>query len=228
MVDKKTVTGNYQEVLAKFNKAKQDNNITKNVLFMAVSKKRPAEAVQEVYNLGHRLFGENYVAELLEKYEALPKDIEWHLIGHLQSNKIKKLLEKIPNLTIESVDSVKIAEELEKNCVKLGINELKVYMEVNISNSTTKTSADMNTIWDIAETIVNKSPHLKMVGIMSLGTVNCVEEFREMLVLKDQICEKYGFDKSTFIASFGTSQDFENAIKEGSDEVRIGHTIFDV
>lgn len=226
--DKKTVTGNYQKVLANINNVKAEKNITKEVRFMAVSKKRPAEAVQEVYNQGHRLFGENYVAELLEKCEKLPKDIEWHLIGHLQTNKIKKLLEKIPNIIIESVDSAKVAEELEKNCVKQGINELKVYMEVNISNSTTKTSADMNTIGEIAETIVKKCPHLKFVGIMSLGNVNDLEEFREMIKLKNELCEKYNMDKNTFIASFGTSQDYENAIREGSDEVRVGHTIFDV
>ncbi|MCQ2820318.1 MAG: YggS family pyridoxal phosphate-dependent enzyme [archaeon] len=228
MEGKKTVSENFKKVLDQINSVKAEKNITKNIIFLAVSKRRPAEHIQEVYNLGHRIFGENYVAELLEKCDKLPKDIEWHLIGHLQTNKIKKLLEKIPNIIIESVDSVKVAEELNKQCQKDGIQGLKVYMEINISNSTTKTSADMNTINDIADTIITKCPNLKLVGIMSLGNVNNLEEFREMIKIKTSICEKYSLDPNTFIASFGTSQDFENAIREGSDEVRVGHQIFDI
>lgn len=219
---------NYKTILSKIEEIKKEKNIAKDIIFMAVSKKRPAEHVQEIYNQGQRVFGENYVKELLEKYDILPKDIEWHLIGHLQTNKIKMLLDKIPNIIIESIDNVKLALELEKHCNKLGINGLKVYMEVNISNSTTKTSADMQIIDELAETIVNKCPHLKMVGIMSLGDANNLEQFREMIKLKEQICEKYKLEKDKFIASFGTSQDFENAIREGSDEVRVGHQVFDL
>ena len=218
---------NYKTISDSIAKAKKDNNVTKNVIFIAVSKKRSVDDIKVIYDQGHRIFGENYVNELIEKSEKLPKDIEWHLIGHLQSNKVKKVLEKIPNITIESVDSVKLTEELNKNCSKLGITSLNVYIEINISNSTTKTGADLNIIDDIAKNIVEKCPNLKLKGIMSLGNIANTEEFAHMLKIKEEMCDKYKLDKESFIASFGTSQDFQEAIKAGCDEVRIGHQIFD-
>ena len=218
---------NYESVCQSIDKAKKDNNITKNPILVAVSKKRSVEAIKQIYECGQRLFGENYINELLEKVDQLPKDIEWHVIGHLQTNKIKKMLEKIPNVVVESVDSVKLSDELNKNCSKLGINKLQVYIEINISNSTTKTGADLTIIDDIAKNIVEKCPNLELKGIMSLGNVNNKEEFAHMLKIKEEFCEKYKFNKDSFIASFGTSQDFENAIIAGSDEVRVGHQIFD-
>lgn len=96
---------NYESVCQSIDKAKKDNNIIKNPILVAVSKKRSVEAIKQIYECGQRLFGENYINELLEKVDQLPKDIEWHVIGHLQSNKIKKLLEKIPNVVVESVDN---------------------------------------------------------------------------------------------------------------------------
>ena len=218
---------NYKSISDKIAQAKKDSNVNKNIIFIAVSKKRSVEDIKVIYEQGHRIFGENYVNELLEKSEQLPKDIEWHLIGHLQSNKVKKVLEKIPTITIESVDSVKLSDELNKNCSKLGITSLNVYIEINISNSTTKTGADLSIIDDIAKNIVEKCPNLKLKGIMSLGNIGNKEEFAHMLKIKEEFCEKYKLDKDSFVASFGTSQDFEDAIKAGCDEVRIGHQIFD-
>ena len=85
---------NYKSISDKIAQAKKDSNVNKNIIFIAVSKKRSVEDIKVIYEQGHRIFGENYVNELLEKSEQLPKDIEWHLIGHLQSNKVKKVLEK--------------------------------------------------------------------------------------------------------------------------------------
>ena len=102
---------------------------------VAVSKKKPAEAIQELYDFGPRDFGENYVQELMDKSEVLPKDIKWHLIGHLQSGKCNQLIRKIPNLwVIESVDSIKLAEKLNSACVLAQrADPLNVFVEVHTS-----------------------------------------------------------------------------------------------
>ena len=218
------LSNNLKKINNDIEKAKKEKNITKNIKLLAVSKKRNIEDIKIIYDNGHRIFGENYVNELLEKYEKLPKDIEWHLIGHLQTNKVKHLLEKIPNIIIESVDSIKVAETLNKYATQ----QIKVYIEVNIGNTETKTGADIKDIYNIAETIINKCPKLELIGIMSLGNVNNLKEFKQMIDIKDDFCNKYNLNKEKFIASFGTSQDYYNAILSGSDEIRVGHTIFEI
>ena len=218
---------NYKKVLEGFTKSKKDSKYpNKNAMLTAVSKKRSWEDIQVIYDEGQRIFGENYPQELIEKSLKLPKDIEWHLIGQLQSNKIKKLFEQIPNIVIESVDRIDIVQKLNKNVPQN--NKTKLYIEVNISNESSKTGCNEKDIFDIADEIINKCPKLELVGIMSLGNVGDKNEFEKMLKIKEQLCEKYNLDKDKFIASFGTSQDYEEAILSGSDEVRVGHQIFQV
>ena len=177
-------------------------------------------------NLGQRIFGENYPQELLNKSKLLPKDIEWHLIGHLQTNKVKKLLEEIPNIVIESVDRIDIVKKISQYAdIK---NKTKVYLEINISGEDSKTGCPIKDIYNVADEIIKNGDKMELIGIMSLGKIGDKEEFAKMIEIKKGICEKYGLDKDKFIASFGTSQDFEEAILSGSDEVRIGHQIFEV
>ena len=221
---KEKLSNNIKKVNDDIEKAKKEKNITKDIKLIAVSKKRKIEDIKIIYDNGQRIFGENYVNELLEKYENLPKDIEWHLIGHLQTNKVKHLVEKIPNIIIESVDSVKVAEAINKHATQ----KIKVYIEVNIGNTETKTGADIKDIYNIAETIINKCEKLELIGIMSLGNVNNLNEFKQMIDIKNDFCNKYNLNKEKFIASFGTSQDYYNAILSGSDEIRVGHTIFEI
>ena len=217
---------NYKNVLEGFTKSKNTSTYTnQNAILLAVSKKRPCENIKVIYDEGQRIFGENYPQELLEKSKKLPKDIEWHLIGHLQSNKVKKLLEEIPNLVIESVDRVDIVEKINKFASEK--NKTKVYIEINISDEDSKTGCKQNDIFNIAEKIMD-SPRLELVGIMSLGNIGNKKEFEKMLKIKEELCEKYSLDKNKFIASFGTSQDYEEALLSGSDEVRVGHQIFEV
>lgn len=216
---------NYNTVLDQIKATKEKTSSKKNPIVIAVSKKRSVESIQVIYNLGHRIFGENYPQELIEKSKKLPKDIEWHLIGHLQSNKVKKLIEEIPGLVIESVDRVDIVEKINKYASEK--NKTKVYIEINISNQPSKTGCKQEVIFDIADAII-KSPRLELVGIMSLGNIGNKDEFQKMLSIKDKICEKYSLNKEKFIASFGTSQDYEEAILSGSDEVRVGHQIFEI
>ena len=217
---------NYKNVLEGFKQsveASKYNN--KNAILTAVSKKRAWEDIKVIYDQGQRIFGENYPQELISKSKLLPKDIEWHLIGHLQSNKVKKLLEEIPNIVIESVDSVDIVDKINKYASEK--NKTKVYIEINISNEDSKTGCKEDVIYKIADEIL-KSPTLELVGIMSLGNVGNKKEFEKMLKIKEEICDKYSLNKDKFIASFGTSQDYQEAIESGSDEVRIGHQIFEV
>lgn len=218
---------NYKKVLEGFTKAKEASKYqNKEAKLVSVSKKRSWEDIKVIYDEGQRIFGENYPQELIEKSKNLPKDIEWHLIGHLQSNKVKKLFDEIPNIVIESVDRINIVEIINKNANPN--HKTKVYIEINISNESSKTGCNEEDIFAISDEIVKKCPKLELVGIMSLGNVGSKNEFEKMLKIKDQICERYSLDKEKFIASFGTSQDYEEAILSGSDEVRVGHQIFEV
>ena len=126
---------------------------------------------------------------------------------------------------IRSVDRVDIVEKINKYASEK--NKTKVYIEINISDQPTKTGCKKEIIFDIADAII-KSPRLELVGIMSLGNIGNKDEFQKMLSIKEKICEKYSLNKEKFIASFGTSQDYEEAILSGSDEVRVGHQIFEI
>ena len=217
---------NYNTVLDQIKATKEKTSSKKNPILIAVSKKRSVESIQVIYNLGHRIFGENYPQELLEKSKKLPKDIEWHLIGHLQTNKVKKILEEIPNIIIESVDRIDVVKKIAQYAdIK---NPTKVYLEINISNEDSKTGCPLEKIYEVIDEIIKNKDKLNLVGIMSLGKIGDKQEFEKMIQIKNEICEKYGLDKDKFIASFGTSQDFQDAILSGSDEVRIGHQIFQI
>ena len=217
---------NYNTVLDQIKATKEKTSSKKNPILIAVSKKRSVESIQVIYNLGHRIFGENYPQELLEKSKKLPKDIEWHLIGHLQTNKVKKILEEIPNIIIESVDRIDVVKKIAQYAdIK---NPTKVYLEINISNEDSKTGCPLEKIYEVIDEIIKNKDKLILVGIMSLGKIGDKQEFEKMIQIKNEICEKYGLNKDKFIASFGTSQDFQDAILSGSDEVRIGHQIFQI
>ncbi len=217
---------NYQSTLESIKSSTEKSSHKKSPILVAVSKKRPVEAIQVIYNLGQRIFGENYPQELMAKSKSLPKDIEWHLIGHLQTNKVKKILEEIPNIIIESVDRIDVVKKIAQYAdIK---NPTKVYLEINISNEDSKTGCPLEKIYEVIDEIIKNKDKLNLVGIMSLGKIGDKQEFEKMIQIKNEICEKYGLNKDKFIASFGTSQDFQDAILSGSDEVRIGHQIFQI
>ena len=217
---------NYNLTLENIKKSVEKTSSKKSPILIAVSKKRSVESIQVIYNLGQRIFGENYPQELLTKSKSLPKDIEWHLIGHLQTNKVKKILEEIPNVVIESVDRIDVVKKLSQyGDVK---NKTKIYLEINISGEESKTGCPLDNINIVLDEIFKNKDKMELIGIMSLGKVGDKKEFEKMVEIKNNICDKYGLDKNKFIASFGTSQDYEEAILSGSDEVRIGHQIFEV
>ena len=202
----------------------------KGVKLIAVSKTKPIAAIQEAYDAGQRVFGENHVQELVEKEGQLPKDIEWHLIGHLQSNKVKYIAPFVS--LIHSVDSLKLAQEINKQGIKNN-RVIDCLLQVYIADEETKFGLGYDELIELlrSEEFAALS-HCRIVGLMGIATntesqrqIN--EEFKELAVLFNGIKQSYFKDASYFKEiSMGMSSDYELAIENGSTMVRIGSTIF--
>jgi pyridoxal phosphate enzyme (YggS family) len=219
-------TNKLKHLLKKIQIALSRSKLRNKVDLLVVSKKRSVEEITDIYNLGQRDFGENYVNDLLEKSEKLPMDINWYMIGHLQTNKCKKLL-SIKNLkAIESVDSLKLASEINTQCEKLG-RKIGIYIQINISKEASKSGISPDEVFTLFEEIAKQCPYVNVEGIMSLGTLGSTDEFKHMYEIKKTICEKYKRDLESFKISTGTSDDFEEAILNGSNEVRLGSIVFE-
>ena len=135
------------------------------VTLIAVSKTKPVSMLQEAYDTGCRDFGENKVQELVDKYEQLPKDIRWHMIGHLQRNKVKYIVDKV--YMIHSVDSLRLAEEISKEAVKKGVT-VSILLEVNVAQEETKFGASAQDVAALAEEIA-KLPNIVIKGLMTIA-----------------------------------------------------------
>ena len=135
------------------------------VTLVAVSKTKPVAILQEAYDLGVRVFGENKVQEIREKYEALPKDIEWHMIGHLQTNKVKYIVDKVR--LIHSVDSLRLAEVIEKEAEKHN-RIVDILLEVNVAEEESKFGLKMPEVIPMAEKVV-QLPHIRLRGLMTIA-----------------------------------------------------------
>jgi len=193
-----------------------------NVSLVAVSKFKSKEDITSIYNVGQYDFGENYVQELVEKYSALPKDIRWHFIGHLQSNKVKQLAPFI--YLIHSVDSVKLLTEINNQGEKNG-RIISCLLQVHIAVEETKYGFDEEELENIEPA---DFPFVQIKGLMGMATftenTNQVQdEFKKLHRLFELF--KMGNPRST-ILSMGMSNDFEIAITQGSNMVRIGSLIF--
>ncbi len=190
------------------------------VTLVAVSKTKSNEDIMKVYDLGVRDFGENYVQELVSKMDTLPQDIKWHMIGHLQTNKVKELVKRNIYL-IESVDSIKLAKEINKEAIKNN-KVVNILIEVKISNDINKTGCSVNDL-DYLINEANNLSNIKLLGLMCIAPLTDDEDkirssFKEMKILKD----KYKLE----LLSMGMSSDYRVAIEEGSNIVRIGTKIF--
>lgn len=197
------------------------------VTLIAVSKTKPSTDIATLYEHGVRDFGENKVQELTEKYEQLPKDIKWHLIGHLQTNKVKYIVDKV--YLIHSVDSVKLAEQIEKEATKKNLT-VNILVQVNVANEDTKFGLDTEETLNIIETI-SKLPHIRIKGLMTIAPfVEDGEEnrkyFKELKQLSVDIQKKNIDNVSMDFLSMGMSGDYETAIEEGATLVRVGTNIF--
>lgn len=197
---------------------------------IAVSKTKSKEQIMELYEQGQRAFGENKVQEMVDKYESLPKDIEWHLIGHLQTNKVKYVVPFVH--CIHSVDSLKIAREIQKEAQKVD-RHVKVLLQMHIAEEETKFGLDKKELIDILDyyTQGNLLNNLNIQGLMGMATFtdNEVQIRKEFRSLKDTFIfakESYLLGNSFCELSMGMSGDYKLAIQEGSTMVRIGSMLF--
>ena len=197
------------------------------VLLVAVSKTKPVSDLQEAYRAGVRDFGENKVQELCDKYDQLPKDIRWHMIGHLQRNKVKYLIGK--TALIHSVDSLRLAEEISRQSVKKGV-VTDILIEINCAEEESKFGVSFQE----AEPLIRQIAQLPAVLVKGLMTVapntDDPEEnrkyFRQMRQLSVDIARKNIDNVSMDVLSMGMTNDYMTAVEEGSSCVRVGTGIF--
>lgn len=209
--------------------------VGKNVKLVAVSKTKPAEEILELYNLGQRDFGENYVQELVDKYEQLPKDIRWHFIGHLQSNKVKYIAPFVS--LIQGVDSIKLLIEIDK----LGRKNNRVIdclLQVHIAKEETKFGLDEKELHELLSTnlpagrqVITNYTNVRIRGLMGMASfTNDMErvrnEFRFLKSLYDTYSTLSIVNCQLSILSMGMSADYKIAIEQGSNMVRIGSLLF--
>ena len=224
------LVNNYNDVLNKVHAScNAANRNIDDVTLIAVSKTKPSSDIKTLYDAGVRDFGENKVQELTSKYEELPKDIRWHLIGHLQTNKVKYIVDKVH--LIHSVDSVKLAKEIEKEAAKKDII-VNILVQVNVANEDTKFGLDNNEVLQIIEEI-SVLPHIKIKGLMTIAPfVDDGEEnrkyFNQLKQLSVDIKAKNIDNVCMDMLSMGMSGDYETAIEEGATLVRVGTSIFGV
>lgn len=197
------------------------------VTLIAVSKTKPVSMLEEIYDENIRHFGENKVQELCEKYEVMPKDINWHMIGHLQRNKVKAVVDKAT--LIHSVDSIRLAETIEQEAAKKDII-VNILIEVNVAEEDSKFGLKVDEVISMVETI-STFPHIRIKGLMTIAPfVENPEEnrpvFAQLRKLSVDIANKNIDNVSVEILSMGMTNDYQIAIEEGATIVRVGTAIF--
>lgn len=195
------------------------NELPKGSKLIAVSKTKPVEMIMKAYEIGIRDFGENKVQELIEKIDKLPKDIRWHMIGHLQTNKVNKIIGRV--YMIHSVDSIKLAKEISKQSIKKNVIT-NILIEINIANEDSKYGFKVNELKDAVKETQNLK-NINLCGLMCVApyTKN-PEANRKYFKLINDLKEKYNLD----IISAGMSNDYKIALEEGSNYIRVGTKIF--
>jgi hypothetical protein len=197
------------------------------VTLIAVSKTKPVEMLRVAYDYGCRDFGENKVQELVDKYEVLPKDIRWHMIGHLQTNKVKYIVDKA--YLIHSVDSLKLAQEISKEAVKKNVTA-NILIEVNVANEETKFGTTCDEVKDLVREIA-KLPNIFIKGLMTIAPiVENAEENRAFFSKLNELAvdiDKENIDNVNMSSlSMGMTGDYPVAVSEGATFVRVGTGIF--
>ena len=199
----------------------------KEVTLIAVSKTKPVEMLKEAYDAQARVFGENKVQEIMDKYDRLPEDIQWHMIGHLQRNKVKYIVDKVA--MIHSVDSMRLAETIEQEAAKHEIR-VPVLVEVNVAQEDSKFGLKMDEVLPFVMQ-ASKLPHLEIRGLMTIAPyVEDPEEnreiFRQLKKLSVDIADKNINNITMSVLSMGMTGDYEVAVQEGATMVRVGTGIF--
>lgn len=202
------------------------NSLPSHVTLVAVSKTKPNEAILEAYEAGQRDFGENYVQELVDKHEQLPKDINWHFIGHLQSNKVKYIAPFV--YLIHGVDSVKLLQEINKQAQK-NDRVINCLLQIYIAQEETKfgLSFEECEIFLRSE-LFSQLKNVKILGFMAMASNTGDQDQirKEFHSLKEFASRSLTLNFEPLVLSFGMSSDYKIAIEEGSNMIRIGSSIF--
>ena len=200
-------------------------SLPKQVTLVAVSKTKPIIAIQEAYDAGQRIFGENKIQEMTEKWEELPKDIQWHMIGHVQTNKVKYMIPFVS--LIHSVDRIKLLKEINRQAERWR-RQVSILLQVKIAQEDTKFGMPEDDLIMLFENGTLKDfPHVQVKGLMGMASFTQNEdqigqEFSKLKTLYDRYKTSHQFDT----LSMGMSGDYKMAIQNGSTMVRIGSTIF--
>lgn len=203
------------------------STLPEDVTLVAVSKTHPAEVIREAYDAGHRIFGESRPQEMREKYEALPKNIEWHMIGHLQTNKIKYIAPFVS--LIHSVDSARLAEAIQREAAKCG-RTIEILLEVRIAEEETKSGWEMDALMNwLGSAPFALMPNVCVRGLMGIATntgdgERIRRDFQALKRYFDTLQPNFGARFNTL--SMGMSHDFPIAVECGSTMVRVGSLIF--
>lgn len=222
------ITQNYDKVLENIKAACQSAGRNESeVTLIAVSKTKPISDIEELYNHGVRIFGENKVQELCDKYEALPKDIKWHMIGHLQRNKVKYIVDKVE--LIHSVDSVRLARQIEEEAAKKNVR-VHILIEVNVAEEESKFGLKTEEVLDMV-TQIAEFPHVSIKGLMTIAPfVENPEDNRKYFNKLKQLAvdiKAKNIDNVTMDKlSMGMTGDYMVAVTEGASYVRVGTGIF--
>lgn len=201
------------------------NNLPEDVTLVAVSKTKPVSEIMEAYNTGHRIFGENKVQEMEAKWEEMPKDIEWHMIGHVQRNKVKYMAPFVS--LIHSVDSKRLLKEINKQAKKVD-RVIDCLLQIKIAEEDSKFGLDKDEALELlASEAFQKYENVRVIGLMGMATFTddenqVSEEFKKLKQIYDSVKDDYNFTH----LSMGMSGDYSIAIKHGSNIVRVGSAIF--
>ncbi|MBR09902.1 MAG: YggS family pyridoxal phosphate-dependent enzyme [Rickettsiales bacterium] len=197
---------------------------------IAVSKTKPVSDIQEAYDHGQKDFGENKVQEMTDKYDQLPTDIRWHMIGHLQRNKVKYIAPYV--YLIHSVDSERLLRTIDKEAVKSD-RIINCLLQVHIAEESSKFGFDENELSQLLDNnILKETSNVRVVGLMGMATnteneAQIIREFTGLKMLFDQVSEKYQFNNFNMkYLSMGMSSDYQIALDCGSNMIRIGSTLF--
>ena len=219
---------NYRQVLNNIQDACQAvGRDPKEVTLVAVSKTKPVEMLQQVYDAGARVFGENKVQEIMDKYDHLPGDIRWQMIGHLQRNKVKYIVDKVD--MIHSVDSYRLAQTIETEAAKKNVT-VSVLLEVNVAEEESKFGLKMDEVLPLVQQI-SELPHVQVKGLMTIAPfVSNPEDnreiFRKLKKLSVDIEAKNINNTTMSVLSMGMTGDYIVAVQEGATMVRVGTGIF--
>lgn len=207
-----------------------NNSLPSQVTLVAVSKTKPVSDLMQAYDAGQRIFGENRVEELVEKHPAMPQDVEWHMIGHLQSKKTRNIASFVS--MIHGVDSEKLLGEINKQATKHD-RVIDCLLQFHIASESTKYGFDFQEVEGLLSTgILNNLAYVNVRGVMGMATFTdnldqVREEFRTLRGIFDQLRTSFFADKTDFDQiSMGMSGDYQIAIEEGSTMVRVGSSIF--